>query len=112
MDNSSAQAVPRSDADLIRAVASGDAAAYVGLHERHVAAARSLAGLIVADSAEAEQVLSAAFTRLRDAIRLGAGPAEALRPYLLTVVRREARVRSASQHRHPTSRRKSATASR
>jgi DNA-directed RNA polymerase specialized sigma24 family protein len=93
MDNSSAQAVPRSDADLIRAVASGDAAAYVGLHERHVAAARSLAGLIVADSAEAEQVLSAAFTRLRDAIRLGAGPAEALRPYLLTVVRREARAR-------------------
>ncbi len=97
MDNSSAQAVPRSDADLIRAVASGDAGAYVGLHERHVAAARSLAGLIVADSAEAEQVLSAAFTRLRDAIRLGAGPAEALRPYLLTVVRREARARQAGE---------------
>ncbi|HEX3921152.1 MAG TPA: zf-HC2 domain-containing protein [Streptosporangiaceae bacterium] len=89
--------MPRSDADLIRAVASGDAAAYVGLHERHVAAARSLAGLVVADSAGAEQVLSATFARLRDAIRLGAGPAEALRPYLLTVVRREARARQGGE---------------
>jgi DNA-directed RNA polymerase specialized sigma24 family protein len=93
MDNSSAQAVPGSDADLIRAVASGDASAYVGLHERHVTAARTLAGLIMKDPAQAEQVLSDAFTRLRDVLRRGAGPAEALRPYLLTVVRREARAR-------------------
>jgi DNA-directed RNA polymerase specialized sigma24 family protein len=93
MDKSSAQAVPGGDAELIRAVASGDAAAYVGLHERHVAAARSLAGLVVADPAEAEQVLSEAFTRLRDALRRGTGPQEALRPYLLTAVRRVARER-------------------
>jgi DNA-directed RNA polymerase specialized sigma24 family protein len=94
MDKSSAQAVPGGDAELIRAVASGDAAAYVGLHERHVAAARRLAGLVVADPAEAERVLSEAFTRLRDVLRNGTGPQEALRPYLLTAVRRVARERA------------------
>ena len=87
---SASHALPSSDAELIRAVASGDAAAYATLHERHVAAARILARQVAPDFAEAEEVLSETFARLRGVLRRGDGPAEALRPFLLTAVRRVA----------------------
>ena len=89
MGESSTEPESRDDAALISAVASGDAEAYVLLHERHVAAARSLAGL-VAQADQAEEVLSAAFARLHDLLRDGGGPQVALRPFLLTEVRRAA----------------------
>ncbi len=90
MGESSSQAVPRSDAELMAATAAGDAAAYVALHERHMPAARHLARRLLADQAEAEQVLADTFSRVHGALRRGEGPAEALRPYLLTAVRRVA----------------------
>jgi DNA-directed RNA polymerase specialized sigma24 family protein len=84
------RALPGSDAELIKAVASGNAAAYATLHERHVAAARILARHVTASSAEAEEVLADTFARLHSVLRRGDGPAEALRPFLLTAVRRVA----------------------
>src|SRR6202050_4543167 len=85
------QALPSSDAELIKAVASGTAAAYATLHERHIAAARILARQVAPSAAEAEEVLSETFARLHGVLRRGEGPAEALRPFLLTAVRRGAR---------------------
>jgi DNA-directed RNA polymerase specialized sigma24 family protein len=95
MDRRSSQPTRWSDADLIAAAASGDAAAYAVLQERHQAAARILAGQLSAGPAEADEIVSAAFARLRDELRSadgpGAdGPGAALRPYLFTAVRRAA----------------------
>ena len=89
-------ALPSSDAELIKAVATGNAAGYAALHERHVAAARILARHVTASSAEAEEVLSETFTRLLGVLRRGSGPAEALRPFLLTAVRRVAQERGST----------------
>jgi DNA-directed RNA polymerase specialized sigma24 family protein len=89
MGESSTEPESRDDAALINAIASGDAVAYAQLHERHVAAARSLAGL-VAQPDQAEDVLSAAFVRLHALLSDGGGPEAALRPFLLTEVRRAA----------------------
>jgi DNA-directed RNA polymerase specialized sigma24 family protein len=89
-------ALPNSDAELIKAVASGNAAAYATLHERHVAAARILARRVTPSFVEAEEVLSETFARLHDVLRRGDGPAEALRPFLLTAVRRVAQERSSA----------------
>ncbi len=90
---SASHALPSSDAELIKAVASGNAAAYATLHERHITAARILARQVAPDFAEAEEVLSETFARLRGVLRRGDGPAEALRPFLLTAVRRVAHER-------------------
>lgn len=87
MDESAAGAGPRSDADLITAAASGDTVAYGVLHERHNAAARSLAGLLSADPAEAEEIAADAFARLYSEIRERSGPSVALRPRLFLAVR-------------------------
>ena len=87
-------ALPSSDAELIKAVRSGNAAAYATLHERHIAAARILARQLVPSTAEAEQVLSETFARLHGVLRRGDGPAEALRSFLLTAVRRVAHERN------------------
>jgi DNA-directed RNA polymerase specialized sigma24 family protein len=92
-------ALPSSDAELIKAVASGNAAAYATLHERHVAAARILARRVASSFVEAEEVLSETFSRLHGVLRRGAGggaPAEALRPFLLTAVRRVAQERTSA----------------
>ena len=94
MGESSSPPAPRGDAELIGAVASGDEAAYATLRERHEAAAQSLARQLVKDPAEADEVVSETFTRLHDMIREGGGPSVAVRPYLLTAVRRVAGERS------------------
>jgi DNA-directed RNA polymerase specialized sigma24 family protein len=96
MDESSSPP-PRGDAELIGAIAPGDSAAYVALQERHVAAARRLARQLVTGPAEAEDVVTEAFTRLRAVLRQGGGPDAAVRPYLLTAVRRVAGERSGGQ---------------
>jgi len=89
MGESTSEPASRDDAELVSAIASGDATAYAQLRERHVAAARSLAGL-VAESGHAEEVLSEGFVRLYAVLRDGGGPRAAVRPYLLTEVRRVA----------------------
>jgi RNA polymerase sigma factor (sigma-70 family) len=102
MGESSSRALPKSDAELIAAVASGEASPYVILQERHTPAALFLARQVAANPAEAREVLSATFARVRDAIRRGDGPAESLRPYLLTAVRRVALERSSGAQPEPS----------
>ena len=96
MDESSSPP-PGGDAELIGAIASGDSASYVRLHERHAAAARSLARQLMTNPAEAEEVVTETFTRLHAVLRQGGGPDAAVRPYLLTAVRRVAGERSGGQ---------------
>jgi DNA-directed RNA polymerase specialized sigma24 family protein len=96
MDETTAWAVRSADAQLISATASGDVAAYALLHQRHKAAAQNLAAQLSADPAEVEAIVSAAFAELHGVLRSGGGPTEALRPYLLTVVRGGAHDRQAS----------------
>lgn len=79
-----------SDATLIAAVRAGDSAAYGVLYERHSAAARSAARKLVRAVVDTDDVVSETFARVLGAIKNGAGPVEAFRPYLLTSVRRVA----------------------
>ncbi|HEY5886904.1 MAG TPA: sigma-70 family RNA polymerase sigma factor, partial [Acidimicrobiales bacterium] len=67
---------------------SGDADAYGQLYLRHEPAATSLARYLTRSKHEADDVVADAFARVLRAIRGGAGPTEAFRPYLLTAVRR------------------------
>jgi RNA polymerase sigma factor (sigma-70 family) len=82
--------VPLSDADLISAARSGDPSAYGTLYERHVLAARRVAGQLVRAPADVDDVVAETFARMLRLIRKGGGPTEAFRPYLLTAVRRVA----------------------
>ncbi|MBG0827206.1 sigma-70 family RNA polymerase sigma factor [Planomonospora sp. ID67723] len=86
--------VPQGDAGLLAAIRSGNAAAYVGLYERHASAARALARALVHDPAEAEDVVAETFTRMLDLIRRDGGPREAFRVHLLTALRRTVHERS------------------
>ncbi len=86
MDESFTQ-LPRSDAELITAIGSGDETAYDMLRERHLAAARDLAAQLSADPAEAEAIVSQTFTQIRNLLGEGRGPRVAMRPYLFTAVR-------------------------
>lgn len=97
MDESSSTPLLIGDAELIRATAAGDAAAYATLRERHEPAARSLARQLVTDPAEADEVVSETFSRLHGVIRGSGGPEAAVRPYLLAAVRRVAGERSGGQ---------------
>ncbi|MFG2071934.1 sigma-70 family RNA polymerase sigma factor [Nonomuraea maritima] len=78
---------PQSDADLLRAVRAGNAAAYGELYERHVTAARAMARQLVR-GVEVEDVVAEAFTKILDLVCRGGGPESAFRTYLLTIVRR------------------------
>ena len=82
--------LPPSDADLIAASRTGDAAAYDTLYRRHVAAAHSLARQVTGGQAEADDVVAETFAKLLDLLRRGGGPEGAFRPYLLTAIRRAA----------------------
>ncbi|TDB99946.1 sigma-70 family RNA polymerase sigma factor [Nonomuraea longispora] len=85
--------LPQSDASLLQAARQGDAAAYGRLYERHVAAARAMARQLVR-RAEAEDVVTEAFTKILDLVGRGGGPESGFRTYLLTVVRRTVHDRS------------------
>ncbi|MBX6768366.1 MAG: sigma-70 family RNA polymerase sigma factor, partial [Actinomadura rubrobrunea] len=76
-----------SDAALISRVRAGDVSAYATLHERHAAAARTLARHLTVAGA-AEDVVQEAFAKVLDVLRRGGGPRAEFRPYLLTAVRR------------------------
>lgn len=77
---------PAPDQELIAAAREGDDRATDQLFRRHVEAARRFARTLTEDAA-AEDLVSEAFTRLFAALRNGAGPTEAFRPYLLRTVR-------------------------
>ena len=75
------------DAELISAVRGGDVDAYGDLFERHVDAARRLARQL-AGPADADDLVSDAFTKVLTVLQRGGGPDLAFRAYLLTAVRR------------------------
>lgn len=75
-----------SDAELILQVRSGDRDAFGVLYERHSGAARALARQYVS-SADAEDVVADAFSKLFEMLRRGVGPDAGFRPYLYTMVR-------------------------
>jgi len=106
---SAAPALPPSDADLIAATKAGQPStgqpstgkpdAYTTLQQRHLAAARSLAGQLVRGQAEADDVVAETFAKLRDLLRRGGGPEDAFRPHLLIAVRRTAYDRHRAERR-------------
>ncbi|HEX5561975.1 MAG TPA: sigma-70 family RNA polymerase sigma factor [Nocardioidaceae bacterium] len=77
-----------SDAELLALARTGDAPAYGELFRRHAPAARALAMHLARHESEADDLVSEAFTKVLSALRNGHGPTAALRPYLLTAVRR------------------------
>jgi RNA polymerase sigma factor (sigma-70 family) len=85
-------AVPErlSDAELIAAVRRGDTQAYGELYERHLAAANRAAAYLVGTTAEREDLVAEAFTRVLQVLRTGRGPAHDFRPYLLVTMRHAA----------------------
>jgi RNA polymerase sigma factor (sigma-70 family) len=86
------------DAELISAVRGGDVDAYGELFARHVDAARRLARQL-AGPADADDLVSDAFTKVLTVLQRGGGPDLAFRAYLLTAVRRlhVDRIRSGSR---------------
>ncbi|HEX6988417.1 MAG TPA: sigma-70 family RNA polymerase sigma factor [Bacillota bacterium] len=79
-----------SDAELVRRVAGGDEAALELLYDRYAGRIYGLAVRLVADDADAEEVVQDVFTRLwRHAGRFDAGRSS-LGTWLLTVTRRRA----------------------
>jgi DNA-directed RNA polymerase specialized sigma24 family protein len=77
-----------SDAALISRVRAGDPAAGDLLYERHAAAARALASLLIDDVRAAEDAVVATFAQALGVLRAGGGPQAGFRPYLLVSVRR------------------------
>jgi RNA polymerase sigma factor (sigma-70 family) len=75
------------DAELISAVRGGDVDAYGDLFARHVDAARRLARQLTGP-ADADDLVSDAFTKVLLVLQRGGGPDLAFRAYLLTAVRR------------------------
>ncbi|TVT46727.1 sigma-70 family RNA polymerase sigma factor, partial [Amycolatopsis rhizosphaerae] len=90
MSTVSADFAGKSDAELINAVRSGTLAAYGTLYERHVASAHNLARQLARSQAEADDLVSEAFTKVMDTLRAGKGPDSAFRAYLLTALRHTA----------------------
>ncbi|SMQ17348.1 RNA polymerase sigma factor, sigma-70 family [Streptomyces sp. Ag82_O1-12] len=81
---------PPSDADLIDRMRAGDDTAYEELYRRHAQAVRRYARTCCRDAHTAEDLTAEVFARVLQAVRGGAGPAHAVRAYLLTSVRRVA----------------------
>lgn len=80
----------RSDATLITAVRRGDTTAYGVLYERHLGAAKRAAACLATTTAEREDLVAEAFTRVLQVLRTGNGPEEEFRPYLLVTMRHAA----------------------
>jgi RNA polymerase sigma factor (sigma-70 family) len=80
----------KSDADLIAAVREGDTASYGVLYERHLQAAKRAASCLANSTAEREDLVADAFTRVLRALRDGGGPKEEFRAYLLVTMRNAA----------------------
>ncbi|MFD8499304.1 sigma-70 family RNA polymerase sigma factor [Amycolatopsis sp. NPDC059657] len=80
----------KSDAELIESVRHGQIAAYGTLYERHAGAAHNLARQLARSGAEADDLVSEAFAKVLDTLRVGKGPDSAFRAYLLTALRHTA----------------------
>jgi len=78
------------DATLIAAVRCGDVKAYGLLYERHLSAANRAASYLVTTTAEREDLVAEAFTRVLQVLRSGRGPIHDFRPYLLVTMRHAA----------------------
>jgi DNA-directed RNA polymerase specialized sigma24 family protein len=76
------------DAQLLNLVRAGDAEAFATLQSRHETAARRLARHLVASPYEVDDVVAEAFAWVLDVTQRGSGPSNAVRPYVLTVLRR------------------------
>jgi RNA polymerase sigma factor (sigma-70 family) len=76
------------DRTLLRLVRAGDDRAFGALFARHASAVRGYALRCCADVADAEDMAAEAFFRVLQAVRRGSGPADNVRAYLFTVVRR------------------------
>ena len=76
-----------SDAELIDEVRGGKISSYGTLYERHVGAAYNLARQLSRSTAESDDLVSEAFSRVLDTLRAGRGPDSAFRAYLLTALR-------------------------
>ncbi|MFI6033793.1 sigma-70 family RNA polymerase sigma factor [Streptomyces sp. NPDC051315] len=81
---------PPADVDLIARMRSGDDTAYEELYRRHADAVRRYARTCCRDAHTADDLTAEVFARMLQAVRGGAGPAHAVRAYLLTSVRRVA----------------------
>ncbi len=75
------------DAQLLDMVWAGDTEAFGVLYERHVAAARRLARLLIGSPAEADDVVAKAFAEVLEVARRGTGVSSSVRPDVLTVLR-------------------------
>ncbi|MGX1475759.1 UNVERIFIED_CONTAM: RNA polymerase sigma factor (sigma-70 family) [Streptomyces canus] len=82
--------MPTSDADLIDRMRSGDDTAYEALYRRHAGAVRRYARTCCRDGHTADDLTAEVFARMLQAVRGGHGPEHAVRPYLLTSIRRVA----------------------
>lgn len=80
----------KSDAELIAAVRDGHTSAYGVLYERHLHAAKRAASCLAHSTAEREDLVADAFTRVLRALRDGGGPNEEFRAYLLVTMRNAA----------------------
>jgi DNA-directed RNA polymerase specialized sigma24 family protein len=80
-----------SDAELIAAVRGGDRAAFGALRTRHAVAAATLARLLARSPGAVDDLVTAAFAELLDALAAGGGPDSAFRIELFTAVRHAAR---------------------
>lgn len=94
----------RGEAELIEAVRQGDDVAFGALYELHCDDVRRLARRLSRDQHEADDVASEVFCNTLRALRRGAGPDDALGPYLLRSVRNtliKTRTRTDTAHASP-----------
>ncbi|MBL8775067.1 MAG: sigma-70 family RNA polymerase sigma factor [Acidimicrobiales bacterium] len=84
------------DVELLTRTRDGDDDAYAVLYARHRDAAERLARQLCGRGAAADDLVADAFAAILAALRNGAGPSEAFRPYLLTTVRHRAYRRARS----------------
>lgn len=83
-------AIAPDDEWLIKAVRSGNIAAYGELYLRHVGAAYNLARQLARSAIEADDLVSEAFSKVLSSLQVGRGPDSAFRAYLLTALRHTA----------------------
>ena len=84
------QADPRSDAELIGAVRTGERSAFGVLYSRHAPAATAMARYYARDSFTADDLVSEAFEKTYTTLRGGGGPDVSFRAYVYTTIRRQA----------------------
>lgn len=88
-----------SDAVLLLHTREGSTESYGALYLRHVGAARVLARQLARDPIEADELVSESFARVLGVLQRGGGPEAALRPYLLSTMRRLHLDRGAAERR-------------